>query len=39
MRDHAKLKAFQLVDELALQVFREQSAFPPEERFGLARQI
>jgi four helix bundle protein len=39
MRDHKKLKVFQLADELALQVFRETSSFPAEERYGLARQI
>jgi four helix bundle protein len=39
MRDHTKLKAFHLADELALQIFRETGSFPPEERYGLARQI
>jgi four helix bundle protein len=39
MSDHTKLKAFHLADELALQIFRETGSFPPEERYGLARQI
>ena len=39
MRDHTKLKAFHLADKLALQVFRETASFPPEERYGLARQL
>jgi four helix bundle protein len=39
MRDHTKLRAFQLADELALQVYRETSSFPQEERYGLARQL
>jgi four helix bundle protein len=39
MRDHTKLKAFLLADELALQIFRETGSFPAEERYGLSRQI
>jgi four helix bundle protein len=39
MRDHTKLKAFHLADELALQIYLETGLFPMEERYGLARQI
>lgn len=39
MRDHTKLKAFHLADELALHIFRETGSFPVEEKYGLARQI
>jgi len=33
MRDHSKLKAFELADALALQVYRETAGFPREEQF------
>ena len=39
MRDHMKLKAFHLADALALQIYCETASFPPEERYGLARQL
>jgi len=39
MRDHSRLKAFQLADELALLVYRETCSFPREEVFGLRAQI
>ena len=39
MRDHMKLKAFHLADELALQAYRETAFFPSEERYGLTRQL
>ena len=38
-RDHRKLRAFQLVDELVIQIYRRTSEFPDEERFGLASQM
>ena len=39
MRDHTKLRAFQLADELALAVYTETREFPTDERFGLTAQL
>jgi len=39
MRDHTKLKAFQLADELALQVYMVTRSFPREELFCLTSQM
>ena len=39
MRDHTKLKAFQLADELAVAVYRHTAGFPKVEMFGLTSQM
>lgn len=39
MRDHTKLKAFELADRLALAVYRHTQRFPKEEMFGLTAQL
>jgi four helix bundle protein len=39
MRDHRKLKAFDLADRLALLTYRETRAFPGEELYGLVSQM
>ncbi len=39
MRDHTKLRAFELARELAISVYRETSAFPSAEQFGLTAQM
>jgi four helix bundle protein len=39
MRDHTKLKAFQLADELAVLIYRGTRGFPREEQFGLTPQL
>ena len=39
MRDHRKLKAFELADALALQIYRETMSFPREELYGLTSQM
>ena len=39
MRDHTKLRAFELADEGAMLVYRVTAGFPKEELFGLSSQI
>ena len=39
MRDHRKLKAFQLAHALVLAVYRETQGFPKAEAFGLTSQL
>ena len=38
-RDHMKLRAFELADELALLVYRVTARFPREELYGLTAQM
>src|SRR5450631_2585730 len=39
MRDHTKLKAFELADEVALLIYQFTSGFPKEELYGLSSQM
>ena len=39
MRDHTKLRAFELADQLAIAVYRLTRSFPADEQFGLTSQI
>jgi four helix bundle protein len=39
MRDHNKLRAFQLADDLAVAVYKHTTSFPEVERFGLTSQL
>ncbi|MCZ7584406.1 MAG: four helix bundle protein [Deltaproteobacteria bacterium] len=39
MRDHRKLKAFALADEMVENVYRCTAAFPKAETYGLLSQI
>ena len=39
MRDHTKLRAFILADELALIIYKLTTKFPKEEIFGLTSQM
>ena len=39
MRDHTKLRAFELADELALRVYELTRLFPKDEQFGLTSQL
>jgi four helix bundle protein len=39
MRDHTKLRAFELADEVAVLVYRVTAEFPKNELFGLTAQL
>ena len=39
MRDHTRLRAFDLADALAIGLYRATSGFPREEQFGLTSQM
>ena len=39
MRDHTKLRAFELADEVALLTYKFTATFPREEQFGLTSQM
>jgi four helix bundle protein len=39
MRDHKKLRAFELADALAVNVYLATAKFPGEERYGLSAQM
>jgi len=39
MRDHTKLRAFELADELALSIYHATANFPKHEQFGLTNQL
>jgi len=39
MRNHTKLRAFELADEVAVLVYRVTAGFPKEELYGLTSQI
>ena len=39
MRDHSKLRAFELADEVAISVYKLTKEFPKEEMYGLISQM
>ena len=39
MRDHTRLRAFELADQLAVDVYLATQSFPREEQFGLTNQM
>jgi four helix bundle protein len=39
MRDHSKLRAFELADEVVLLTYRETRNFPKDELYGLTSQM
>jgi len=39
MRDHTKLRAFELADEVAILIYRITKGFPKEEIYGLTSQM
>jgi len=39
MRDHTKLKAFELADNLAVMIYCVTKDFPKEESYGLTSQM
>ena len=39
MRDHTKLRAFKLADELVLKIYQATKDFPKKETYGLTSQM
>ena len=39
MRDHRKLRAFELADQLTMQIYIRTKGFPRDEQFGLTSQM
>lgn len=39
MRDHTKLRAFELADEMVIQIYKTTCNFPKQEIYGLTSQI
>ena len=39
MRDHTKLRAFELADEVTIMIYRVTRTFPREEIYGLTSQM
>jgi len=39
VRDHTKLRAFELADELTILIYKETAKFPKEEQYGLTSQM
>ena len=39
MRDHTKLRAFKLADEIAILIYQVTKEFPKEEIYGLTSQM
>ena len=39
MRDHTKLRAFELADDIAILIYRATRGFPKEEIYGLTSQM
>ena len=39
MRDHTKLRAFELADDVALKIYKITGIFPKEEMYGLTSQM
>ncbi|HUT52162.1 MAG TPA: four helix bundle protein [bacterium] len=39
MRDHRKLKAFELADSLVMEIYKATQPFPKEELYGLSAQM
>ena len=39
MRDHKKLRAFDVADQLAMLTYRQTTSFPRDELFGLVSQM